>query len=365
MTTHYFSSQRPKTLAQLPYPIYFVCKHPERWSDLIESQQLPSDVTPLYERCLTVSDIWTAQPYITLKQAGLNVFLVPDYVPGEICLIPWDDLRTGDRPYNSYVVACQCDRARPYVCEQRLVINQLNVLTKTDHYLPHWPQPNLIPRSPDRGTQVKNLAFKGMERNIAHPFRTPEFKAQLQALGIEFVVTPDRIDDQPTQQFREWADYSQADVVIAVRNNTAYDLTVKPALKLINAWLAGCPAILGPEPAYQSLRQSELDFIEVRSVKQTIEALERLKNDPALYTAMVENGWQRVKEFTTEQVALRWRDVLAAPIAHGYEQWKQQSPLQKKLGRPLQFLVRRYQHKRAQDYHTHNMLNGARLFGPE
>jgi hypothetical protein len=200
-----------------------------------------------------------------------------------------------------------------------------------------------------------------MERNLAYPFRRPEFAESLQQLGIRFVVSP---DDSATQ-FQDWADYTQADVVLAVRNNTTYDLTVKPALKLINAWLSGCPAILGPEPAYQAIRQSELDYIEVRSVEEVIDALKRLQNDPDLYDAMVENGFKRVQDFNADRVALQWRNVLAGPIAQGYERWCKQSPLQQKIGRPIQFLLRRRRHSRSFAYHMHHIHQGERLFGDE
>jgi hypothetical protein len=348
------------TLAPLPYPIYFVCKHLDRWQDLLQNETLPADIPALYERCLTVSDIWSAQPYITLKRRGLNVQFVPDYVPDQICLIPSDDLQTGDRPYNSYVVACRADRARPEVCEQRLVINELNVIDETDHLLPHFPQPNLVPRNSDRGNRVETLVFKGMERNLAAPFKTEKFKRLLEEIGVRLVVS----SEAPDRQFQEWADYSEADVVLAVRNNTEYDLTVKPALKLINAWLADCPAILGPEPAYRAIRQSELDFIEVRTMEEVVEALQRLKEDPALYAAMVENGRRRVKDFTEDQVALCWREALGA-IVQDYERWRRQSFLQKKIGRPIQFLLRRQRHQRAFAYHQQNIFQGKRLFGDE
>lgn len=354
-----WSSLEPLEL--LPYPVYFVCKDIERWRDLIESESLPTDLSHLYERCVDVKDIWSAQSYINLKRLGLNVHLVSDYVPGKICIVPSDDLTTGDRAFNSYVIACQYDRGRPEICDQRLVINKLNVIDKTDHYLPHWPQPNLMPRQSDRGTQVENLVFKGMERNLAAPFKTSQFREKMSAIGIQFVVT----SDTSIHQFQDWTDYTQADIVLAVRNNTQYDLTVKPALKLTNAWLAGCPAILGPEPAYQAIRQSDLDFIEVRTLEEAIEAIQRLKNDPALYGAMVENGFQRAKEFTADQIAQHWRYVLADPIAHDYELWQRQSFLQKRLGRPLTFLKRRSQHNRSQQCHSENILRGPRLFEDE
>lgn len=36
---------------------------------------------------------------------------------------------------------------------------------------------------------------------------------------------------------------------------------------------AGCPALLGPEPAYQFLWKSELDYIEIRSPNDVISAI--------------------------------------------------------------------------------------------
>lgn len=168
-------------------------------------------------------------------------------------------------------------------------------------------------------------------------------------------------EDQSTQ-FQDWSDYTEADIVFAVRNATEYDLTLKPALKLINAWFAGCPAILGPEPGYQALRKSELDYFEVCSPEEAVAAVRRLKDNPALYAAMVQNGYERAKEFTTEQLAERWRDLLADPIATGYERWLQQSTVQKVAGRPIQFAWRVQQHKQNHRHYLFHRDNGPRLF---
>ncbi len=325
----------------------------------MNGDRLPS-IESLYERCTDASDIWSPQTYLDLKRRGLNVFLVPDYVPGKICIVTYDQLYIREGVFNSYVVVCHHDRARPGICEQRIVHNELNVVDHTDHFIPHWPQPNLKPRDRARGARVENVVFKGFERNLAYPFKDPEFIQQLQAMGIEFVLSS--IED-PEFQFSYWSDYTKADVVLAVRNNTEYDLTLKPSLKLINSWFAGCPAILGPEPAYQALRKSELDYIEVRSREEVIAALQRLKNDSGLYQAMVENGFERAKDFTADRTAQIWRDVLAGPIAEGYERWMRQSPIQKLIGRPVQFVHRALQHKREKKDYFYRINHGPRLFG--
>lgn len=354
------SISEPPQLSQLellPHPVYFVCKNKEKWQDVMGCDSLPP-VEPLYQRCVDTADIWSPQTYIDLKRRGLNVYLVPDYIPGKICVTTYDQLLIRDVPFNSYVVACRHDRARPEICEQRIVINELCVVDETDHFVPHWPQPNLKSRERSRGSKVENLVFKGFERNLARPFKEPTFTKQLSDLGINLVLS----SDDPERQFDDWADYTQADAVLAVRNITEYDLTLKPALKLINAWFAGCPAILGPEPAYQAIRRSELDYIEARNPEEVIVALKRLKENPSLHNAMIENGFERSKEFTTDRVAQIWRDILAGPIAEGYEKWLQQSPLHKLIGRPVQYIQRAIKHKNERKSYFYQIHHGPRLF---
>jgi len=40
------------------------------------------------------------------------------------------------------------------------------------------------------------------------------------------------------------------DAALAVRPGNEYFRSIKPAAKLVNAWQAGCPALLGPEAGY-------------------------------------------------------------------------------------------------------------------
>lgn len=346
------------SLSTLPYPVYFVTKNIEVWEDVITGKTKPI-LENLYHRFVDANDSWSTQPYIQLKQRGLNVKLVSRVIPGKICIVTYEDLAIKDLPFRSYVVGCRHDRGRPEICEQRIVQNPLNVIDETDHFLPHWPQPGLKPRQRDRESKVENLVYKGRGNNLATPFKTHEFLLELENLGINFLMSPENTN---RERVIDATNYQTADVVLAVRNCTEYNLSIKPPSKLINAWFAGVPALLGPEPAYQQLKKSELDYLEVRSPNDVIHALQRLKNDPDLYLAMIENGYKRAQEFTPDQIALGWRNLLAGEIARGYERWCNQSSIYKVLGRPLQFADRAVKHKRERKYFLENIHKGSRLF---
>ncbi|PSB26689.1 glycosyltransferase [Stenomitos frigidus] len=348
----YFTDEQ-KPLERLPHPVYFVTKEP-KWQGLISNPEQPID-SALYEQCVVSEDIWSAQTFMNLKKRGLNVHLVPKLVPGSICIVPFDYIYLSDLSYRSYVVVVQYDRPHPEICEQRIVLNKVGAIDPTHHFMPHWPQPNLEPRDPLRGTRVENMTFKGNSYNLTEEFRDAAFLESLKALQMKLVLSSEEVG------FNGWRDYKTADVVIAVRNITKYDSTLKPALKLTNAWFAGCPAILSPEPAYQALRQSELDYIEVKTAEEAIAALKRLQDEPKLYAAMVENGFRRASEFTEAKVALYLRHLLADPIAQGYEQWLRQSPLQKFVGRPLQHVGRILKQRQERDYYRTHIYNGPRL----
>jgi len=349
-------SETTYSLEPLPYPVYFICKKFDKWGELINRPDLPENYSSLYLRSATSSDIWSAQTYLALKERGLNVHLVSRYVPGAICITPYDHLNVKHLHFNSYVVACRYDRGRPELCEQRIVLNRLNIVDNTDHFVPHWPQPQLLPRDRSRGATIQNLDFKGAWRNLAYPFQDEAF---LMALEQDLEIS---LRCQTEKEADLWRDYTQTDVVLAVRNATEYDLTLKPAIKLINAWFAGVPAILGPEPAYQEMRRSELDYIEVRTPQEAIDALRKLKEQPELYQAMVENGFARSQELTPDKVAESWRELLAGPITAGYEAWRRQNPFQKLVGRPIKFVRQVSKHNQEKQRYFHNINHGKRLF---
>ena len=353
----YFESRSLK-LPPLPYPVYFVTKDP-KWHDLIENPELAFD-DAMYGRCMLGHDMWSAQVYLDLKRQGLDVHLVSRPLPGRICVIPYYYLRSRDWLHRSYVLACRHDTPNPVLCHQQTVMNHGLVKSPRHHCMPHRPQPGLQPRDRDRGSRVENLVFKGHSYNLAAPFRSPEFLAELDRLGIHLALNT----EAGQTAFQDWADYRDADVVMAVRNVTTFDVRLKPGLKLVNAWLAGCPAILSPEPAYQEMRRSDLDFFEVRTAEEAIAALKALKNDPDLYQAMVNNGFERARDYTTAQVITAWHDLLSGPVARGYADWQQRSAWQQHVVDPVIYRWQMVQHRLQQKYYQYWIHNGKRILDP-
>ena len=141
-------------------------------------------------------------------------------------------------------------------------------------------------------------------------FAAPEWADGLRRQGIEWRCDAVAWGGNAASYQTSWNDYHDTDVVLAMRKDVSHLHVKKPASKLINAWLAGVPAILGPEQAYRELRRSPLDYIEVASAREAGEALARLASEPALYQAMVENGLRRGEEVRAEACTRVWAELL-------------------------------------------------------
>ncbi|MEX0268737.1 glycosyltransferase [Leptolyngbyaceae cyanobacterium UHCC 1019] len=332
------------TFAALPHPVYFVRNDPALCEQFQTVTKMPA-FAEYYRPEWGGSSSWIVQTYLQLKLRGLDVHLVDRYIPDCICVVSREELMQRSLwrglPFNSYLVVCQQDRPRPEICAHRIVQNPLNILAPTDHLMQYWVQPELRSRHSERGTQVSTLAFKGRWYYLPEAFKNSEFVAQLTSLGFTFSTLPDY-----EVSLSDWSEFSATDVVLAIRYSNREYLESKPASKLINAWFAGCPALLGAEPAYQALRKSDLDYIEVHTPEDVIAALQKLRDNPGLYQAMVENGWKRSQEFTPDQLSLKWRNLLANDVSRGYRQWLERSPFWKLTGRPLQFGYRMIQQEK-------------------
>jgi len=143
----------------------------------------------------------------------------------------------------------------------------------------------------------------------------PEIDAlrrEIEQLGLRWtIVQPDK-----------WNDYGEADAVVAVRRPDPWGFHLrKPVTRLTNAWAAGVPAILSPDPAFEAVRTSELDYLSATDIAHIVQQVKRLRDNPALRQAMVENGRKRAGEFTAGRNVQKWTTAIAGPVLAEYHRW--------------------------------------------
>jgi hypothetical protein len=293
------------------------------WQDL--DAWTESDIDRNASRFRSGVDVWIVQTYLHVRDAlaadGWSVTLTDRFEPGTIAVAHWDELhRPRWRAPLSYLIGVRADR--PPVLSADKVVRQ-NTLAPDDARtigIAPWPQPGMRPRRPERGDMVKRVGYFGRMAQAPSFFSDPAFRAELAALGLEFV---------PSEH--DWQDYSEIDVVIAFRTAPHSLLRHKPVSKVSNAWLAGAPAIVGPEPAYLQLRRDELDMCVAEDARGVIGALTRLVRDPGFYPAMRARAEARAPEFDVPSIRRQWLEFFLDRVAPAFAQWQARhaSPLER------------------------------------
>lgn len=277
---------------------------------------------------------WTLQTYLHLKGDGLPCELIGEIPKSGIVIAHYDFFPNNLQPSPTLLLVCiKVDRDPHPYAQLQIVQNPDDDLFKRSQTLwqtysiRFWLQPGLIKRDPARGSRFENVSFYGVTGTLAPELQEPVWEQQLSALGLRWNI----IDSN------RWHDYSQTDVVVAVRSFDGKPYDSKPPSKLINAWHAGVPAILGCESAYRRERKSELDYIEVASVSETITALKRLRDDENLRHAMIENAKIRAEETSNASLNAQWRHFLTDVATPAYYRWYKAYSWQRKV-----FLISRY-----------------------
>jgi hypothetical protein len=264
-------------------------------------------------------EAWVLQTYLRLARAGDAVELTSAPRGAGIVVFHAKQKRALARHLGALsqavLVAVRGDlRGSLAVADFEIVQNGGTADGRRRFFLPHWPQPGLVARDPNRGDRLSRLAYKGYLDNLHPAFRAPEWRTWLAARGIEWVCDAIRFEGAATpRDVLAWPDFHDLDAVLAVRP-PGPSVRCKPATKLFNAWLAGTPALLGPEPAYRELRRAPLDFLEVDSIDSARAAVIRLQEESGLYRALVDRGRERAGEFTFQSTLERWRALLAETL---------------------------------------------------
>jgi hypothetical protein len=216
---------------------------------------------------------------------------------------------------DSVLLGARADNREPLSADFEVVQNAVFVDGRRRFLMPHWPQPGLVPRDAARGERVDRVAFKGFLSNLHAGFLGEPWRHDLERLGMEWICDATRFAGAQTDVHAvDWPNHASVDVIVAVRPCDHARASSKPATKLVNAWLAGVPAILGPDPAFRQLRRTPLDYLEANDPAEALGALRRLRDSPELYRAMVDNGQARAAEFDVRAVARCWSEFLHATL---------------------------------------------------
>ncbi len=280
---------------------------------------------------------WTWRTYYHLSQSGFPCKLV-DSLPDEgIIVSSACNLPIFFRPKpKQFMVSCVADSPPLFFAQcqifqssfQASMWQEYNIFPKAT-YFPHWPQPGLIKRSAERGDTFTNLSYFGAPNQLDLSLQSKEIIEKFRELGFTM-----------NYNFQNYNDYSDVDCVFAIRQFKQNIVSHKPASKLINAWRAGVPAILGKEAAFQEQRHSDYDYIQVDSITELINASLQLRDDKVLRNRMVQEGIKRAGEFSVERITLNWSNFLKDEVPILYDKWCSLSWLGRNLVYKKQFTKR-------------------------
>ncbi|WP_041918483.1 hypothetical protein [Gloeocapsa sp. PCC 7428] len=257
---------------------------------------------------------WTLQTYFRLQAVGFPCQLVSSPPKEGIVLFHRQALQFRPlKPQSRLLLIClQADKQPCTVAHLHVVQNPTDSRSPHSYYLPHWSQPGLIPRNPERGDRFETIAYFGHACSLAPELKAPAWQYQLAALGLRWqpIINHNSWHDFCQLDCR-WNDYSNIDAIVAIRSfHSEQTYLYKPATKLYNAWLAGVPALLGAESAYRAIGQANMNYLEVSSYSELLATLIRLKSSAAARQRLVCNGALSALQFLPEQITENWCQFL-------------------------------------------------------
>lgn len=253
--------------------------------------------------------VWGLQTYLVLRQrARIPVTLSTELIAGRINFVHGAYLAKLKESADAFVVAIQADYPRVYWADYHVVQNQTQTGRRAV-WLPHWPQPGLIPRDPTR-RGVRTVGFAGIGRY--RPGGRRAWEERLAELGCQLITLgPER-----------WNDMSNIDVMLGIRKFGRYRFNEKPPTKLLNAWFAGTPLVGGFDSAFEQVGSPGEDYLRVSSMDEGVVAIERLKNDPELYERIVAKGQKRCRAYTRGRIAEVWERVVVEHAVPAFYRWR-------------------------------------------
>jgi len=273
--------------------------------------------------------IWILQTYCLLKQYYPNITL--GEIPRKDCIniLHAGYIGRSNRITDYYILSIRADFPSLFWSNYEIVQNKLQLRQKTA-YITHWPQPGLIKRN-NKYLNIKNVAYLGNpEQNILANY---PIKDDLKKLGLNYIESGrDR-----------WNDYSDIDLVLAIRSFDNHIYSNKPPSKLINSWWAEVPLIAGMDSAYLHIAVPEEDFISVNSYDELLRKIAHVKQTPDYYQMIIQNGIRKRENYSRENIVNEWINVLENNVIPDFVRWKEMNRLKYYINNVSRKLLRESQ----------------------
>jgi hypothetical protein len=257
---------------------------------------------------------WTLLTYLHLKDTALAPRIVDSPPEEGIVVCHRDDMPKRAEVSDRQTWVCLLvDRPSPALHAHFHVFHnplQRLIYTSNHVYIPPWVQSSLIARDPGRGSSFERLGFFGYAVNLHQTLREEPFVAALASRGVKLVsVEP-----------QAWHNFSAIDAVLGIRSfGIDEPHHRKPALKLMNAWAAGVPAILGYESACRAVGHPGVDYLEARTSAELLETVDRLRLNPSLVQQIVARGHLHAANYAVDRTVSRWEEFLGCRVARYHE----------------------------------------------
>jgi hypothetical protein len=260
-------------------------------------------------------DMSVLQPYLLIKSRMQGCRVSGEFDPDAVNIATGQHLL---RPAKGrpFVVSVRNDFPRRRWVNLEFVHNKAQ-LGPNAFWVPHAPQLGLIPRDPARGETFATVGYMGRPVNFVR-FRglwqagfgtiSEEIENLCASLNLKLVM----------RGADTWHDYSDLDVVLGIRDFSGRPFHNKPAVKLVNSWIAGTPFIGGPDSGYLDVGEPYWNYLRVSTAGDLARALELLRKDPALRARLVERGKEAVMHYGFEETAQRWITLLNGPVKEAF-----------------------------------------------
>lgn len=258
--------------------------------------------------CKVHAWIW---PLFALMKTRLpNVVLSDSFDSEAINIVTQSGIRRchGFDPGRFFCVVVRSDGAPFFYAPLEIVQNPRHAGWRRI-FMPHLPQPGLIPRSSHR-KEVMTVAYAGEPVNDA--VGESGLIKKIEESGLCWV----------SFGIGEWNDFSDVDVLVGVRSFDKNPHHHKPPTKLFNAWLARIPFVGGWDSAYSAVGTPGVNYIRVSSSKELLEALRLLKEDRDLYNNVVESGVHAMEQYKIEKTLDKWVSMLDNVASPMYAKWR-------------------------------------------